>query len=131
MLSRKSNKKSGTEFETVFRKILRGNGFWSHKLVENENGAPFDIIAIKNGQAYAFDCKECSSDRFPLSRVEDNQITGMRKIQEAGARAYFVFSYQNEMYVALANHIFSLIKSGEKSTKVIDYRPLKEWLPCH
>lgn len=129
MLSR-NNKKSGTAFENDFRRLLRKNGFWSHKLVENENGAPFDIIAVKNKRAYAFDCKDCSSARFPLNRVEDNQITGMQSIREAGAETFFVFRFDQSEYIVSSDHLFCLIRNGEKSIKVTEYSTLEGWLLC-
>ncbi|MGI5897107.1 MAG: Holliday junction resolvase RecU [Oscillospiraceae bacterium] len=129
-MSFQNNKKSGTAFENNFRKLLRKDGFWSHKLVENENGAPFDIIAVKDGRVYAFDCKECSSARFPLNRVEDNQITGMKSIREAGAETFFVFCFDKNEYVVSSEHIFTRIRNGEKSIQVTEYSTLEGWLLC-
>lgn len=126
-----NNKRSGSAFENDFRKLLYQNGFWSHKLVENENGAPFDIIAVKNGCPYAFDCKECGTDRFPFNRVEDNQITGMSGIEKAGAEAYFVFRNQKAVHIVSAKHLFDLMENGERSIKITTYSTLEGWLLWH
>ena len=124
----RNNKKNGTAFEIWFRRALSEFGFWAHKLVENENGAPFDIIALKGGVAYAFDCKECSTERFPLSRVEENQILGMRKFDEAGGIAFFVFRCGSEIRVAGAKLLFKAIECGKKSINIKDFEPIEEWL---
>ena len=126
----RNNKKSGTAFENDFRRLLRKNGFWSHKLVENENGEPFDIIAIKNKCDDAFDCKDCSSARFALSRVEDNQITGMQSIRDAGAETFFVFRFDQSEYIVSSDHLFYLIRDGKKSIKVTECSTLEGWLLC-
>ena len=127
----KSNKKSGTAFENDFRRLLRKNGFWSHKLVENENGAPFDVIAVKDGRVYAFDCKECSSDRFPLNRIEDNQFTGMRSISAAGAEAFFVFQWGGSIRIASSGYVFQAVKNGLRSIKITESPELSGWLLWH
>lgn len=69
---------TGKEFETMFTELLSNQGFWVLNIPKNESGAqPFDIIALRteglNTTIYAFDCKVCSKNRFPLNRVEDNQ----------------------------------------------------------
>lgn len=53
------------------------NGFWVHNLTQNAAGQPADVIAVKDNKAYLIDCKVCSQDRFPLSRIESNQDTSM------------------------------------------------------
>ena len=62
-----SNKSIGTAFEREFAGLLAEKGFWVHRLQDNQNGQPFDIIAVKNGRAYAFDAKIVQDDpfRFP------------------------------------------------------------------
>lgn len=79
-----SNKSNGTAFEREFSRMLAANGFWAHCIKDNENGQPFDVIAAKDGIAYAFDCKDCSQERFPFSRIEENQRTAMKLWYECG-----------------------------------------------
>lgn len=89
-----SNKSKGTEFEKFFGGILAHNGFWAHVLADNRNGQPFDVIATKDNVPYAFDCKECESDRFQLSRMEANQISAMERWIETGNdNAFFVIKF--------------------------------------
>lgn len=130
-MSALNNKKRGSAFENDFKKLLHQNGFWSHKLVENENGAPFDIIAVKDGCTYAFDCKECGTDRFPVSRVEDNQITGMSGIEKVGVETYFVFRNRQATHIVSARHLFDLMENGERSIKITTYSTLEGWLLWH
>lgn len=79
-----SNKKDGSAFEREFAEKLSANGYWVHLLRDNQNGQPFDLIAARDGVAFAFDCKECISGKFPLSRIEENQKTAMRLWMECG-----------------------------------------------
>lgn len=79
-----SNKSNGTAFEREFAELLAQHGFWSHLLKDNHNGQPFDVIAVRNGQAYAFDCKDCQNSIFPLGRIEENQQLAMQLWQECG-----------------------------------------------
>lgn len=72
-----SNKSNGTAFEKEFAEMLSGSGFWVHLLRDNQNGQPFDMIAAKNGTTFVFDCKDCTSYQFDLTRVEENQKTAM------------------------------------------------------
>ena len=75
-----NNKKIGTEFENEFVDMLAKAGYWVHVISPDRTGSqPFDIIAVKSGKAYAFDCKTCESDRFNISRLEDNQIMAFEK----------------------------------------------------
>lgn len=67
-------KKIGDKFEQEFCEILANAGYWCHLIVPNRAGAqPFDVIAARNGIAYAFDCKTCVSNRFSVGRIEENQ----------------------------------------------------------
>lgn len=126
-----SNKKSGTDFENRFRKMLREHGYWSHKLVENENGAPFDILALKEGRAYAFDCKECGTERFRLSRIEDNQVTGMTAFEEAGGKAYFILRCDDDIRIASGSALIRLAREGVSSIKITEWPVLEGWWLWH
>lgn len=70
-----NNKKLGTEWEHKVCEYLSKNGYWAHFIVPDARGAqPFDIIAVKDGEAFAIDCKTCVAGSFNISRLEDNQI---------------------------------------------------------
>lgn len=72
------NKTLGNRFERELFELLAENGFWAHNLAQNHAGQPADVIAVKNDIAVLIDCKVCSNNRFPLSRIECNQEMAMR-----------------------------------------------------
>lgn len=79
-----SNRKIGNRFEKELCEKLYLYGFWCHNLAQNKQGQPFDVIAARNGVAYPIDCKDCSNDRFELSRIEENQANAMRLWKRTG-----------------------------------------------
>lgn len=72
-----TNRTLGDRFESDFCTLLYNKGFWSHRLTQNSAGQPADVIAVRNGKAWLIDCKVCTDNRFPLSRIEDNQNLAM------------------------------------------------------
>lgn len=75
-----NNKQLGTDFEREVCEKLAKAGWWVHFMSPNNAGAqPFDIIAVKNGQALAGDCKTSSTNVFSFSRLEDNQKYAFEK----------------------------------------------------
>ncbi len=79
-----SNKKVGNDFEREFCEILSKNGFWVHNLAQNQTGQPADVIAVRDGKAYLIDCKVCSTGRFQLKRIEENQQLAMEHWLDMG-----------------------------------------------
>lgn len=79
-----SNKAAGMKFEKEFASILANCWFWVHLFQDNKNGQPCDVIAARNGHTYLFDCKNCETDRFPLSRMEENQYNAMKLFELTG-----------------------------------------------
>lgn len=75
-----NNKKTGTDFENRVCDYLSGKGYWVHFIVPDARGAqPFDVIAVKDGEAYAIDCKTCVANVFTINRLEENQIMAFQK----------------------------------------------------
>ena len=73
-------KKIGTAFEREVVELLSKPPFdaWVKFIPPDERGAqPFDIIAVKNGIAYAIECKTLDARRryFGIEMLEDNQIS--------------------------------------------------------
>lgn len=95
-----NNKKIGTAFEKMFLKYLSDNGWWAHFLSPNAAGAqPFDVIAVRNNDVYAIDCKTCSSDYFYMARVEDNQFYAFQSIiWKSDVKCGFVCLKAGEIY---------------------------------
>lgn len=80
-----SNKSLGTAFEKEFCNWLASHGYWVHFIVPDARGAqPFDIVAAKDGKAFAFDCKTCVSKTFSIGRLEDNQIMAFERWLKCG-----------------------------------------------
>lgn len=95
-----SNKSEGTRFEHVFADLLADRGYWAHCLQDNHNDQPFDVIACYNNQPYVFDCKVCTSDRFALSQMRENQRLAMRKFIKTGNKnAYFAINMHGYIYI--------------------------------
>lgn len=69
-----NNKKLGTAFEKRVCQELKERGWWVHFFAPDRTGAqPFDIIAVKGGNAIAVDAKTSSTHRFSIDRLEENQ----------------------------------------------------------
>ena len=107
--SQKSNKSSGTKFEHEFAVLLAQHGFWAHVLEPKRNGSqPFDIMAVKNGIAYAFDCKVCENDFFTINRIAENQHLAFEKWSKCGnGRAFIALKFAGEIFIALYSDIIT------------------------
>lgn len=85
MSARGNNKALGAAFERQFCRILSSRGYWVHFISPSPSGGqPFDVIAVKDGVAYAFDCKTSIRKSFPYSRLEENQILAFEKWVKCG-----------------------------------------------
>lgn len=96
-----NNKKTGSQFEKEFCQYLAENGWWAHFLTPSASGAqPFDIIALRGREVYAIDCKTCASDKFPISRIEDNQRLAFTNItwKSTSGKCGFAILYNDEIY---------------------------------
>ena len=130
----KSNRAVGNAFEHEFCELLYAYGFWVHRLTQDSAGQPADVIAVKNKTAYLIDCKDCSSKRFDLRRVEENQITAMQLWDECGngqgwfaiklptddiymLPLYPILAYKNNQYASLPFR--DIMEIG---------KPLDEWV---
>ena len=113
-----SNKSKGTAFEKEFAQIFAERGFWVHCLRDNANGQPFDLIAVRNNTAFAFDCKECQGSVFRLSRVEENQDNAMTLWTETGNRfSFFAIRLNGKIYLIPYRMLMILKGNGVKQLK--------------
>ena len=93
-----SNKKVGNDFEIEFCEILSKNGFWVHNLAQNQTGQPADVIAVRDGGSFLIDCKVCSTGRFQLKRIEENQQLAMQHWLDMGNdEAWFALKVNDEI----------------------------------
>ncbi|MBA2215221.1 Holliday junction resolvase RecU [Sellimonas intestinalis] len=118
-----SNKRNGTAFEKEFAQLLSEEGFWAHCLKDNANGQPFDVIAAKGGRSYVFDCKDCQTDRFVLSRIEENQHHAMKLWAATGnQQGMFVIRFSGRIYLVPHRMLEILQENGTKSITEIETR---------
>lgn len=112
-----NNKACGSRFERIFARMLAMEGFWVHVFQDNRNGQPFDVIAVKNGKAFVFDCKACTGKTFRLSRMEANQISAMKRWEECGnlEGAFAVRYATGNIYILPFQELMSLRSRKIKS----------------
>lgn len=98
-----NNKKLGTEFENEFCELLAGRGYWVHFISPAANGGqPFDVIAVKGGEAYAYDCKTSVSHIFSINRLEWNQKCAFDRWLKCGNKEPRVaVKYNGRVYIVL------------------------------
>lgn len=128
-----SNKSRGTAFEKEFAQIFADKGFWVHCLRDNSNGQPFDLIAVRNNTAYAFDCKECQGNVFRMSRIEENQDNAMVLWSETGNQfSFFAIRFKDRIYLVPHRMLVILKEQGTKQLKEMDAakygQELFQWL---
>ena len=79
---------TGTQFEKAFCRELFNNGYWALNIPRSQNGSqPFDVIAVRGEKIVAVDCKVCSTPRFSLSRIEDNQWSAFEMLSARAPNA--------------------------------------------
>ncbi len=95
-----NNKKLGAAFEKEICKWLATRGFWVHFIAPDPRGAqPFDIIAVRNGEAIAGDCKTSVKKMFSITRLEENQVMAFEHWLNCGNQPPLVFvKYQDHAY---------------------------------
>ena len=115
------NKKLGNDFEQELCQILADAGYWTHNFASKKNGQPADIIAVKNGEAYLIDAKECTREIFSLKRMEYNQELSMGLWIECGnTTPYFALKARNEVYMVAYTTVMELIRNGKKQLNLED-----------
>ena len=107
-----NNQERGKIFELQMMDVLARRGYWVHFMTPDKRGAqPFDLIAVKDGQAYAIDCKTSAKDVFPYSRLEDNQIFAFELWRKRGnGEPLIAVKYQSDIYLIL----YDVLKVGKK-----------------
>lgn len=91
---------TGSEFEQRACELFASRGFWALNIPKNKFGAqPFDVIAIKDSEIWAVDCKVCSEPRLSLARVETNQALAFGMMtQRTNARCGFLCYHNKRLY---------------------------------
>jgi Holliday junction resolvase len=125
-----SNRKLGNSFEAELCEILFENGFWVHNLAQNQAGQPADIIAARNKVAYLIDCKVCSGNGFPLSRVEENQDLSMSLWKDCGnGEGWFAMKLAGQIYMIPHFTVMAFGKASMTAKDIFECgKPLDKWL---
>jgi Holliday junction resolvase len=128
-----SNRKLGNSFESELCEILFKHRFWTHNLAQNQAGQPADIIAVRDKKAYLIDCKVCSGQGFPLSRVEENQDSSMCLWRECGnGEGYFAIRLGNDISMVPHFIVAKFLDAGRSymtAPEIYGYGiPLMRWI---
>lgn len=127
-----SNRKVGNDFETEFCEILAKNGYWVHNFALKKSGQPADVIAVKNKTANIIDCKVCENDKFPLSRIEENQRLSMELWTSCrNGQGWFALRTSKGIYMMRLLDLLELSKTKKtlNLTDIIENSvSLEEWL---
>lgn len=128
-----SNRKTGTDFEREFCKLLADDGYWVHNFGQKISGQPADVIAVKGKQAYLIDCKVCADGRFVLSRLEENQRFAMALWAAKGnGTGWFAVHINDTVYMVSLNQLLQREEEGHKSVTEPDLKlighTLQNWL---
>lgn len=127
-----TNKKLGNTFETEFCEILGKHGYWVHNMAQNVAGQPADVIAVRDRIAFLIDCKVCSKNRFPFSRVEENQHFAMEFWSMCGnGEGWFALKVEDEIFMIPHYSIVELSyrQSSLNLTEIREYGvKLERWL---
>lgn len=118
-------KKIGSDFEHEFCRMLTEHGFWNHFFTPDARGAqPFDVIAVKDGCAYAIDCKTCVANNFSIDRLEDNQVLAFSRWGECGnGMPWIAVKHKNEV------HMIPYINLIQKSSvRIAEYITFDKWV---
>ena len=122
---------TGREFEEFCVKKLHKEGYWVHRIHPDESGQqPFDIIAVRGNKVCAYDAKMLESGkRFPLNRIEDNQLNAFRLFERKTNGADVGLLIMNELGTIRfmdIGKINSFLWTGKKS---VAFDELPEWRP--
>ena len=120
-----NNKKLGNSFERDFCLIASEYGFWAHRLQDNKNGQPADVIIAKGNQSALVDCKVCENNVFPLIRMEENQINAMKKWLYCG-NAYAAFALKLDDDIRIIDYE-TLMKLRNLGTKSLDEEDIRRY----
>ena len=133
MKSKIDNRTLGVRFETELCELLAQHGWWAHDMAQNQTGQPADVIAVKNDTAVLIDCKVCSDNRFPLSRIECNQEGAMTLWEIRGnTECYFAMKlsdgaiYMVHFDELCERHLYS--QGTITRADFEKYRTLEQWI---
>lgn len=128
-----TNKKLGNDFEAQFCERLFLYGYWVHNLAQNQSGQPADVIAVGGGHAHLIDCKVCSNNKFPLSRMENNQDLSMEHWKDCGnGDGWFAILLEDQSIYMISHSVIrekAKLRSYLNEKEIREYgTPFSEWV---
>ena len=127
-----NNKLNGNEFEKIFAKALANKGYWVHRIQDNANGQPFDVIAIKDNIPNVYDCKDCKNNIFKFNRIEDNQrLAFNRYLRCKNFNCFIAIRFEAESNVAYLVPYESIKKFEKEGYKQLTYKEVKNNVHIH
>ena len=127
-----NNRSLGNSFETELCELLSSYGFWVHPMRQDSSGQPADIMAVRNKVAYLIDAKVCSNNKFPLSRVEENQDLAMDLWRECGnGIGWFALKLGSQIYM-ISHYVMRAYKDKQYSLSANEIAelgsPIEKWV---
>lgn len=127
-----NNRKLGNSFEDELCDTLSGYGFWTTRLNQSKAGQPADVIAARNKVSYLIDAKVCSDNKFPLSRIEENQDLAMSLWKECGnGIGWFALKLGTQIYM-LSHYVITSYWHRQSSLSAKEIfelgMPLEKWV---
>lgn len=122
---------TGRQFEDYVVKKLHEAGYWVHRIHPDESGQqPFDVIAVKGNKICAYDAKVVTEGkRFPMKRIEDNQLNAFRLFEKKTNGAdvgLLILEESGKIRFMDIGQINTALWLGKKS---IELAILPEWRP--
>ena len=126
------NRRRGNRFEDELCEILSGYGFWCTNLAQKKSGQPADVIAVRNKVAYLIDAKVCSENRFPCSRIEENQDLSMELWKDCGnGIGWFALQLCGQIYM-ISHYTMTAYRnrqSGLSAKEIFELGlPIEKWV---
>lgn len=127
-----NNRKIGSDFETELCEFLAEHRFWVHPMRQDNSGQPADIIAVRNKVSYLIDAKVCSDNRFPLSRVEENQDLAMELWNDCGnGIGWFALKTDTGVFM-ISHYVMKAYRAKQSSLSANEIHelglPIERWV---
>jgi Holliday junction resolvase len=116
----------GSKFENWIVNYFGSKGYWASAFPKaNDGSQPADVIALNSKRKCLIDAKVCSTGRFVLSRMEENQLHSMEMFTEkCGGNGYFALEFPEGKYLVSVKKLLRIQSEGKKSVTPSD---LYEW----
>lgn len=127
MIRRAPTAKIGKAFESLIETILELKGFTvlripdgckqvtPYKMIRVKS--PFDFIAHKKGECIYFDAKTCEGKTFVYSKINQEQLKNLNRLQESGFKAGYIIEFRDSAKIVFA--------SAETLLKVVSGKSIK------